>query len=583
MIVALRTRAQAAMVAGATGGVPLPGKSKADGTPTLSRFVDIGPDFEMHRAAVESVSVLFELYDGNAGSYAATGSPGGQLASGWTVTAAKFEVAWPTEPERAGLVRSHFGARRFAYNWGLARIKADMDAKTADSDHDSVGWEHGALRKVWNQAKDEMAPWWAVNSKECYSSGLADLAQGLANWKAGRLGTRKGRQVGFPRFKSGRRDADRVRFTTGPMRLEADRRTITIPVIGGLRSRENTRRVQRHLASGRAQVLNMTLSQRWGRLFVSVGYALRTPDTVRTPAQPAVRAGVDLGLRTLATVATRDSLTGAETVVEYENPAPLKATLAARRAAGRELSRRIPGSIGYRSAKTKLAALDRRCVHLRREAAHQLSTELAGTYGQIVVEDLDVAAMKRSMGRRAFRRAVSDAAMGQVASMLAYKTLRHGSTLVVADRWYPSSQIHHGCYQPDGTPCRLKGKGRIDKHLVCPQTGEVVDRDHNAAKNLRDWPDTASCGPVGTTAPSAPGPTTSVGTGHGADTSIPGAGGASVRPRTRRARRGEAKTPTPQGDHGTPPRAQESPRIAVTDPRPNVESCFPPRANAAAG
>jgi hypothetical protein len=33
-------------------------------------------------------------------------------------------------------------------------------------------------------------------------------------------------------------------------------------------------------------------------------------------------------------------------------------------------------------------------------------------------------------------------------------------------------------------------RGRIDKHLVCPQTGELVDRDHNAARNLRDWPET---------------------------------------------------------------------------------------------
>jgi putative transposase len=152
------------------------------------------------------------------------------------------------------------------------------------------------------------------------------------------------------------------------------------------------------------------------------------------------------------------------------------------------------------------------------------------------------------MGRRAFRRAVSDAAMGLIRPQLAYKTRRHGSTLTVADRWFASSQIHHGCTHSDGTPCRLKGKGRIDKHLVCPITGEVIDRDHNAARNLRDWPDTASCGPVGTTAPSVPGPTASVGTGHGADAGSSGASGASVRPRPRGAGRGEATTPTPQGD-----------------------------------
>jgi putative transposase len=191
-------------------------------------------------------------------------------------------------------------------------------------------------------------------------------------------------------------------------------------------------------------------------------------------------------VRTLATVATLDTATGAESVVEHENPAPLKATLGARRRAGRELSRRIPGSLGHRAAKAKLTRLERRCVHLRREAAHQLTTELTRTYGQVVIEDLDVAAMKQGMGRRAFRRAVSDAAMGLIRPQLAYKTGRHGSTLTVVDRWFASSQIHHGCHHPDGTPCRLVGKGRIDKHLVCPITGDVVDRDGNAARNLRD-------------------------------------------------------------------------------------------------
>ena len=142
----------------------------------------------------------------------------------------------------------------------------------------------------------------------------------------------------------------------------------------------------------------MTLSQRWGRLFVSINYALRTPSTPRTVAQPTVVAGVDLGVRTLATVATIDPSIGVETLTEYPNPAPLKATLTARRRAGRELSRRIPGSTGWNTAKAKLVRLDRRCVHLRREAAHQLSTELAGTYGHIVIEDLDVAAMKTEYG-----------------------------------------------------------------------------------------------------------------------------------------------------------------------------------------
>ncbi|MDT5143251.1 MAG: putative transposase, partial [Mycobacterium sp.] len=455
----------------------------------LSRYVDVGPDFEIHRAAVESVSVLFELYCGAADGFSASGELGTSVPSGWTVTAAKFEVQWPVDDERRRLIRSHFGARRKAFNWGLGQVKADMDAKTLVPGHESIEWTQAALRKVWNHAKHYVAPWWADNSKEAYSTGLADLETALRNWKASKTGKRKGRRLGFPRFKSARRDHGRVRFTTGAMRVEPDRRTITVPVIGGLRSKENTRRVQRHVAAGRARILNMTLSEQWGRLFVSVSYALRTPATSRCVSQPSVRAGVDLGVRTLATVATIDTATGEQTLSEFPNPAPLKATLTARRRAGRELSRRIPGSRGWHQAKAKLVRLDRRCVHLRREAAHQLTTELAGRYGHVVIEDLDVAAMKRGMGRRAFRRAVSDAAMGAIRPQLAYKSARCGATLTVADRWFPSSQIHHGCHRPDGTPCRLVGKHRIAKQLVCPLTGEIVDRDHNAVRNLRDWPD----------------------------------------------------------------------------------------------
>jgi putative transposase len=553
VIVGMRTGKQAAAVAALIGGAQLPGKPKSDGSLTLSRYVDVGVDFEVHRAAVESVSVLFALYDGDAASYADSGSPGVELPTGWSLTAAKFEVQWPADPARAALVRSHFGARRKAFNWGLAQVKADLDARKIDPQHQSVGWDLGSLRLAWNRAKHDVAPWWAGNSKEAYSAGLSDLAEALSNWSNSKKGRRAGRRVGFPRFKSARRDKARVRFTTGAMRLEADRRTITLPVIGGLRAAENTRRVQRPLAAARAQVVNMTLSQRWGRLFVAVNYALRTPHTARTVPAPAVRAGMDLGMRTLATVATLDTTTRAETIVEYPNPAPLKATLAQRRRAGRELSRRIRGSRGYRAAKAKLTRADRRCVHLRREAAHQLTAELAGRYGHLVIEDLDVAAMKRSMGRRAFRRAVSDAAMGAVKPQLVYKTARGGGVLTVADHWFASSQIHHGCIAPDGTPCRLTGSGRIDKHLVCPSTGEVVDRDRNAARNLRDWPDHASCGPVRATAPSVPGPTTQVGTGHGADAGPSGAGGASVRPHQREARSGEART--------------RSTRPVVTEPR----------------
>jgi putative transposase len=182
------------------------------------------------------------------------------------------------------------------------------------------------------------------------------------------------------------------------------------------------------------------------------------------------------------------------------------------------MSRRIPGSRGYGAAKAKLAALDRRCVHLRKQASHQLTTMLAETYREVVIEDLDLAAMKKSMGRRAFRRSVSDAALGRIRPQLTYKMQWRGTAPTVAGRWFASSKIHHGC------GCRLIEPRKLARQLVCAVTGELVDRDINAALNLRDWPDHASCSTVGAAAPHA-----SESSG-GQDTGTPGAVGGSVRP-----------------------------------------------------
>jgi len=85
-----------------------------------------------------------------------------------------------------------------------------------------------------------------------------------------------------------------VRFTTGAMRLEPDRRHLTVPVIGKLRSKENTRRLERLVVNGRARILSMTLSQRGGRLVVAVQAIVAQQP--RHQAEPDGRCGVDLGI-----------------------------------------------------------------------------------------------------------------------------------------------------------------------------------------------------------------------------------------------------------------------------------------------
>lgn len=111
-------------------------------------------------------------------------------------------VSLDPSPEQERLLLSHAGAARFAYNAALAHVKEVMDAG------EKPEWSFYSLRKWWNANKDSLAVdddgviWWADNSKEAYSYGVESLAKGLSNWSKSRKGARKGRKVGFPRFKA---------------------------------------------------------------------------------------------------------------------------------------------------------------------------------------------------------------------------------------------------------------------------------------------------------------------------------------------------------------------------------------------
>jgi putative transposase len=154
-----------------------------------------------------------------------------EVPDGWVARGFVFEVE-TTRLEQPAQIAQAFGARRYAHNWALAQVKANLDARAADPSVPPLAWNFYELRKAWNQIKQEVAPWWRCTSKEAYASGIADLVAGLHNWSDAKAGRRKGPQVGFPRFKARHRDPGRVRFTTGAMRLEPDRRHITVPVIG---------------------------------------------------------------------------------------------------------------------------------------------------------------------------------------------------------------------------------------------------------------------------------------------------------------------------------------------------------------
>ena len=391
----------------------------------------------------------------------------------------------PTTLQRRALA-SHCGAARFAFNWGLDEIQAAMALRDfelcmyGEVRSELLGWTLAALRREWNRNKAIVAPWWAANSKEAYSSGLAALAAALKNWSDSRRGARGGEIVGFPRFRR-RGQRDSCAFTTGPIRVD-DARHVTLPRIGKLRTAEATTKLLRRLTTGRARILRATVSRGADRWFVSFTCVVQRP-TVADNGREAI-IGVDLGISTLAALSTGELVSGAR---------PLRRAQRRLRQLQRTVSRRQTGSTRRRRAVARLARAHRRVANVRRHRLHVLTTRLAQNHGCVVVEDLNVRGMSRSAhgnrekpgrhirAKAGLNRAVLDSGFGELRHMLEYKCAWYGSRLLVCDRWFPSSKRCSGC---GAVRLQLSRRERIFR---CDGCGLHLERDLNAARNLVWW------------------------------------------------------------------------------------------------
>ena len=371
------------------------------------------------------------------------------------------KVALDPTPMQERLLLSHAGAARFAYNAGLDHVRAAIEAK------EKPEWSLYGLRRWWNANKDTLAvnadgtPWWRENSKESYSSGLESLANALSNWSKSRKGERKGRRVGFPKFKAKDRERPRFAYTTGSFGLiEGDLKALRLPRIGRVHCMENvTGRVNG------AKVLRMTVSRRAGRWYAALTVERAAPTVKQAAKGRAV--GIDLGVKTLATLSDG-------TVID--NPHTLTTSERRLKRAQKALSRKTRGSKRRRKARAEVARIHARIASRRRDLLDKLTTWLAGAYSDISIEDLNVAGMVRS---HRLAKAIEDEAFARLRHQLEYKTARTGARLHVVDRWYPSSKMCSRCG-------RVKAKLSLaERTYRCEHCGLTMDRDLNAAINIK--------------------------------------------------------------------------------------------------
>jgi putative transposase len=160
----------------------------------------------------------------------------------------------------------------------------------------------------------------------------------------------------------------------------------------------------------------------------------------------------------------------------YDNPKRLARSQKRLARLQRQLSRKPKGSKNRDKARIKVARLHEKVANQRRNAIHELTTQLVHDYDLICMETLVPEDMVKN---RKLARAISDAAWGEVARQLEYKTRWYGRALIKVDRFYASSQTCNAC------GCKnSEARNLTVREWDCPNCGTHHDRDVNAARNI---------------------------------------------------------------------------------------------------
>ncbi|MEL7036072.1 MAG: RNA-guided endonuclease TnpB family protein, partial [Cyanobacteria bacterium J06592_8] len=191
--------------------------------------------------------------------------------------------------------------------------------------------------------------------------------------------------------------------------------------------------------------------------------------------------GVDLGVKSLATLSTGDVFEGAKSYKKLE------AKLSRLQYLNRK---KIIRSKNWEKAQLQIAKLHRRIANLRKDTLHKLTTYLAKNHSQIVIEDLNVSGM---IANHKLAKAVQDMGFYEFRRQLEYKTELYGSELIIADRWFPSSKTCSNCGA-------IKDSLSLSERTFrCDDCGFSLDRDLNAAivlKGLAGSLPVSACGLV---------------------------------------------------------------------------------------
>ncbi len=350
------------------------------------------------------------------------------------------------DKDQEELIKVHFGACRFVYNWAL-----EQKIKTYEQTNKSIS--RFDLQKILVHEVKPSNEWLKKANSQALLAPLVNVESAFTKFFR--------EKTGFPKFKSKKNPVQSYQMPQH-YTVNFDRNFIKLPKMGEVKA------VLHRRFEGTMKTATISRSST-GKFFISI----LVDDGKELPAKQnfdeSTTVGVDVGIKDFAILSNGEKI---------KNPKYLKNSLKRMKCLQKRVSRKVKGSKNRDKARLHLSKLHETISNQRTNFQHQISSKLISENQAIALETLNVKGMVKN---HCLAQSISDAGWSSFVTKLEYKAEWLGKTILRIGRFEPSSKICSKCGYHNGN-LTLK-----DREWICPDCKTKHDRDINAAINIKKF------------------------------------------------------------------------------------------------
>ena len=356
--------------------------------------------------------------------------------------------------EQATMINKLLGCYRVVYNQCLNR-------KIESYKNDGKSENLSTLGKFVHHEllKDDNFIWLREHNTKVLKQAVRDMLAAYKNFFE--------RHTGYPKFKSKHDNKQSCRFELATISKRNDYTTyrLSLANIRNIKFKCNEKYTQ-YLQKYHDNIRQATLTRLpCGEYYLSI---LVDGDLIHQVKETDAAIGIDLGIKDFVTTSDGEV---------FDNLHFKKSETKKINRLQHQLSKKQKESNNRNKARIRLAKVYKKINDRKQYYLHAVSNSLIGENQVICMEDLNVKGMVKNHN---LAESICEMNFGEFRRMLEYKAQWYNRKMVFVDRLYPSSKTCHNCGYVN------KELKLSDRQWVCPQCGEIIERDYNAALNILD-------------------------------------------------------------------------------------------------